>query len=477
MQSFEVDSASFTATPQQGQEISLVNNASPRCSINVPTVTGINILKTNNIQDIDSIKDHLKTMGLEVVKILYFRYSDDSMEVVLFYCINDQGQYVFVEPPMNIRISQGDISLLNQRFDVISSDIKDKFKATLDKFHTGYAYVCAGGIHYVSHPGSMPKILAYADYDEANDVFDLRDHHFILLPVVQFNRLVSSERVNTIEAYILNANGVMKEIIEKAKLVILLSMKGPFTVFMPSDDKLRDLLKLSEVELRAVILAHVVIGEITNDNVVAIAQNKIAIHKLNNIITSVNSGTVRGKITSDKIIRKCNGTIYRIDAVFTPAQKEFNLPQKSDIDDVITNPDIMSVTMNMRHAMYLHNYQKHGILFSSINSLLEMASLMEKEIYPKLYAKDNSLLKNSEKYLNLFYSENVPCGAKTPAMSQLEADLRNDNIEFDKLTRISNQFASMKIEVEKLILKMAQIDQKIHIDDKDRLMMTGENES
>ena len=464
-------------------------------SISSSKISGINIL--TSVVGIDDIETKLKSCGLELKKILYFDYGTGKRDAILFYCITVHGQYVMIIPPGGTDVQSGDLALIPQRVGVLPSSTIETISSKLSNMHTDHVYISAGGIHLVTEQGNVSTWYGYADYKIAQTIFDIKKHHYILIPALQLDKLIEPARLNTLEAHInrFDKTGVMAAILKKSGLEKLFTMKGPITVFMPTDEHLNKLLNIQDDQLQAILLAHIVIGriELKDDNTtqqkettavltspdkipsldstatehVAIAQNKIEIKRVNGIIVSVKSGSIESKVhigDEMKPIHKYNGILYRINSVFTPINKSFKMPDRSDFDDVATIFDINRSTMEIRLVQYEINHQKHRELIEVISHIAINASTIIKEINDKYTEDGINLLKDSKLLMDLFYSREVPCSELCVEMDQLAELVKNENMKFEKLLRVSTQVSSTKVAMEQLLLKLARIDQKLHVD-------------
>lgn len=438
----------------------------------LPSVNGVNVLSDHN--DVNQMKTKLQSMGITVKSILYFSYGSAST-LAFFYAQTSQGQYFLIESPTGVPVYGGGVSLNYQRVDVLQTNILEQFKTELAGIHTEYAFVCGGGIHHVKNRGEIHNIYGYDNYDSAKAVFDIKKYHFIVIPAVCYINLVDSSRLNTIEAYInaQDTKGKMASIMEKADLTRLLTMSGPFTFFMPIDSRLDKIQSLDPKRLQSVVLAHIVIGRIEHNTptkeetleYVSIAQNKITVVRKDGKIVSVSSGNQTAKVLDTNPVNKFNGLIYRIDAVFNPVSTEFTMPSKSDFDDVVTVFDINKSTMEIRRAQYAINRKSQETMFT----LLEYISNKTKELYDEINIKSHSdgdsLIEKSNSLLTMFYDEDVLTKERTPKFQQLETEIRSENEEFERLLRVSNKFASLKVPLEKTLLKISRIDQQFHMID------------
>lgn len=482
---------------------------SQNVSINRPTAPsilprngGVNIL--NQTVGIDNIKSRLKQMGIEVKKILYFHYSDGSIVAALLYCMTTQGQCVIVEPPVGTTVYGGDLSLTQQRVGVLPTSTIARFAEALKNIYTGYAFICGGGIHFIRKLGEEPVLYGYLDYDSAERIFDIKKYHYLLVPAVSFDQLVEPVRMNTLEAYIsmMDKSGFMKKAIMKTGLDKLLTMKGPMTIFMPDDEHLSKLLDLDIDRLKATLLAHVIVGRIdsrkgdegtketisngqtlTDANQVstlgsesseftAIAQNKISVQKVQGLVVKVSSGGTDARPSAQRpnsdqksIIRRYNGIIHRIDSVFTPISQTFTMPTRSDIDDLITVFDITRSTMEIRKTQYTFNAENQRIAFTTLEYIRKMADTLYEEINDASEEDGAMLLRDSNALAVLFFTRDVPCEELCAEMDTLTKSVKKQNERYDRLLRVSNQFASMKVPLEEILLKLARIDQKFHVDE------------
>lgn len=490
---------------QSAQVVSITKTKSPNMSSianpqldQLPKMLGVNIL--TEVKTIKDVAVKLDQMGLRIHYLLHFAQGSDQIAVLL-YCISIHGQYVMIEAPPNIKVEGGTLAINYQRVGVLPTNVIDQFAAELSSIYTGYAYICGGGIHYSRSSKQEPVYYGYDDYKMAKAVFDIKKYHYILVPAVSFANLIEPARLNTIEAYInaVSQDDILKQAMHKAGLESFFTMKGPFTIFMPTSSKLIELLNLDPDNLKAVILAHVVVGRIESTStpadkskqirdsnnqealidpnslpvlgsetleLTAIAQNKITVQKVNGVIVKVssNSNNTNSRSSSVKAgVKKYNGIIYFIDTVFDPVSITFKMPERSDIDDVVTVFDISRSTMEIRRAQYSINKKNQENMFEILKNISLMATVLNNEILEKSYVEGQSLLDHSSLLLRLFYSREVPCNTLCEEMDQVAEVVKTENEKFETLLRVSNRLAAMKIPLEKVLLKLARMDQKLHV--------------
>ncbi len=500
-----------SGSPQTAQVISLSRQAPSEGNPNVsqqmdqlPKLAGVNIL--TDVKTIQDVMGKLHQMGIQIRYLLYFNYTDRQV-AALMYCVTIHGQYVIVEPPPNIVVQNGTMSINYQRVGVLPTNVLEQFASELSQIYTGYAYICGGGIHYVRSPKQEPVYYGYDDYRMAKAVFDIKKYHYILVPAVPFINLIEPGRLNTIEAYInaVSDDDVLKQVVIKSGLEKLFTMKGPFTVFMPNSTRLAELLPMDPERLRATILAHVIIGRIESYSTAtdrskqlrtsnspdtltdptslsmvgaeiveftSVAQNKITVHKLNGIITRVSSsvGGTNGQGKSSPVkssVKKYNGILYFIDTVFSPVSISFKMPEKSDLDDVVTVFDINKSTMEIRRAQYNINLRNQSNMFEILMNIGDLAKKLNQDIVNKSDREGQLLLDNSNLLLDMFYTREVPCSDLCVEMDKLAEVVKEENEEFENILRVSNKLAAMKVPLEKVLLKLARMDQKLHVKQQD----------
>jgi len=461
-----VDSSDEKSEVQPSEELVFRRPSDPG---ELPKITGINIMATTS--DLNEITDNLKDMGIEVISIFYAKYPQGP-QVLFIYTMTMHGQYVLIEPPQGTTVQYGDLEIHHQRVQVLQTNIQEMFQKELKDIYTGYAFICSGGIHYVRNVGDEPVIYGYDEYKACKSILGLKSYCFSLIPAVQYSKLAKPERFNTIEAAI-NTNDKFKttqEAIRKSGLISLLTMKGPLTFFLPKESKLKNLLNYSPEKLRATLLAHIVIGRInptdTEDdtaNYQAIAGNKIQITRANGKITKVTSDKKSSNIKNkDDIIRKYNGIVYIIDTTFKPVSENFKMPEKSDLDDIITIFDINKSTMEIRRAQYVVNMSNQQQSLKLLEFIQNFAGKLHKEIQEISEKEGKQLLKDANEFMELFYSRQVPCQDECLRMDKLAEDLRKQNLRFEKIIRQSNILASLKVPLEKFMLKMSRIDRSLN---------------
>lgn len=447
---------------------------------NMPKLSeGNNIL--NNITDIDKIINNLKDMDIMVLARFYSVFHTGRI-CILLYCITTNGQYMFVELPPNTQVTYGDVQINIQRPDVLQSNIREIFKENLKSIMTGYAFICQGGIHYIRSHGEQPLIYGYDDPREMEN-FKLRKFSFIVVPAVNYIKLRSTIRFNTLETAldVIDETKTIRKIFNKAGLISFLTIKGPLTVFLPDTKILKTIENNSEEEIKSILLAHIVIGRIDvinlNDPVIngvslnnnnngqetykAIAQNDIILNKSNGKVEFISITGSNKKIRVLKTIRKFNGIIHIVDSIFTPIQTKFTLPESSDLDDVITIFDVNKATMEIRRAQYDINQenQKQSLILSQYT--LEKTQHLFDVILELSKTKGDKLLKDTTEYMNLFYTRQVPCVDECIRMDDLSEDLTQQNIEYENLIRQSNYLGSLRVAFEEMLLKLSTIEQSL----------------
>lgn len=521
---FEPDMTITNASAMPSENVTI--NKSTRQTL-IPKSTEVNIL--NIPRNIDAIYARLEQCSIIVITVLYNLYNDGTMTAALFYCKTTYGHYLFVEPPPDVVIPAGDLAVMGNRVGFLSKDVTNYFNESLKTTHTGYAFICRNGIQLLTDVGRSITNFIYGDLALAKTLFETKKHHYILVPSVSLSRLAEQERFNTLEVYInhVDKGKIMKELIEKAGLVKLLTVKTPLTLFMPTDEKLATLRGLDQINLLPKLLAHFVVGRvdsIENDKVIppktnstltdssqssqyiettavnAISQNSIAVTKDKGIVTEVKSGDVRAKVLQSisgngdnrlddrarglefgmptdlqlnapsegyeknrSNVSRFNGVIYRIDSILKPVAENFRMPASSDLDDLVTVFDITKSTMEIRRAEYKLNYEKQRTALETIESVYKMYGELRTEIMDRSKSDGSELLKRSNQLHQLLYEEDVPCKTRCQDLVNLQYDLMDRNHEFEILLRVSNKLASLKFAAEKLMHQLSKIDQKLHV--------------
>jgi uncharacterized surface protein with fasciclin (FAS1) repeats len=468
----EVNTTKSQEKAQSGGEVLFSRPNNPGA---LPKVTGVNVLSNPPGLNLDIMRDKLKIFGIEIKYIMISRFADGN-KLIFLYCMTLHGQYVIIESPPNVKVNYGDIELLTQRIGIIQTSVLDTFKEELNNIYTGYAFINTVGIHYVKK-GQLDPIIYEFENESTDHILELEQYHFTLLPAVPYVNLIEPARLNTIEAFInvIDKDKIAKELIDRAGLSLLLTMSGPFTLFLPRKDKLITLKKLSDDKLRATLLAHVVIGRIdTSDlmdsgksigkeeiKLLAISNNEIIITKNNGKIDTITSGNKKTKILST--VRKYNGIIHIIDTIFYPISENFKLPIKSDLDDVVTIFDINRSTMEIRKAQYDVNRHNHEQILTVLKFIKETTIKLYDVINEKTKVNGDRLLADSNELVELFYTRDIPCVDQCLKLDQLAKTVKEENIEFETLLKMSNILGAFKIPIEQMYEKILKVDQRIHI--------------
>lgn len=475
-----VDTKAVSSPVQTPQNISISSMAQATF---VPRLTTVNMMSQPN--SLEEVRSKLKDMGLVLINVLYFVYSDGTMGAALFYCQTVHGQYVMVEPPLAMKVIGGDLSLNIQRVGILPTSTIEFFSKSLDNIHTGYVYVGSGGIQLMRGANQEPVYYGYDNMQSAADIFDLKRYHYLIFPLVNFNKLIEPGRLNTLEAHInQHTKGLMKEVVAKAGLTTLLTMKGPFTIFMPTDNKLKEILGYDQERLRAVMLAHLVPSRIdaqlpTDKNtdksqersnhrngileVTAIAQNKITLNRTDGTVTKLSAAGRDYAIKASDAVHKYNGVLYRFEGLLNPVTQTFKMPDSSDFDNVVTIFDINRSTMEIRRAQYSLNNKTQQDMFETLSHINSVATKLMDEISQQAHVEGNKLLSDSNALMQSFYTREVPCRDLCQELDLLADKVREENEEFERLLRISTRFASLKVPLEETFLKLARIDQRFHV--------------
>lgn len=430
----------------------------------IPRSTGVNIIELTKVKDVQYMKEKLREMGIEI-KYIIFNRTMEGNQLVFLYCVTIYGQYVLVESPPNIKCDIGNLEIAKQRVGILQSNIVDYFREQLEGIYTGHAFICSGGIHYVKYKTQETIIYDYDNFKTAKRLFELKKHHFIVIPSVPFVNLVEANRLNTIEAYInvIDVEGIAKDLISKSGLISLLTMKGPFTFFLPKKDKLKSLASLDNNKIRAVLLAHIVIGKTDSGNeFTAIAQNKINVARNDKgEIQNVTSGNRSSKVFNKT--NKYNGTIYMVDSLFTPIQETFKIPEKSDLDDVVTIFDISRSTMEIRKVEYELNLKNQEQILTLLQYIAQTSRKLYDGINQNSLNLGQQLLKDSNDLMEFFYTREVPCTEKCEKLEELTKKVKTENLDFETLIRASNSLGSLKVTTEKLYQKLLRIEQRLTV--------------
>lgn len=430
----------------------------------IPRATGVNLIDLTKVKDVQYMREKLKEMGIET-KYLIFNRTVNGNRLMFLYCLTIHGQYVLVESPPNISVDVGNLEIAPQRVGILQQNIIDHFKEELNGIYTGYVFICSGGIHYVKYKTQENFIYDYDNFKIAKRLFELKKHHFIIIPAVPYVNLVEANRLNTIEAYIniIDVEGIAKNLITRTGLISLLTMKGPFTFFLPKKDKLKSLASLETDKIKAILLAHIIIGKVDKGNeFTAIAQNKINVTRNEKgEIQTVTSSNRSSKIFSKN--EKYNGTIYVIDSLFTPVQETFRMPEKSDLDDLITIFDISRSTMEIRRVEYSINRKNQEQVLILLEYIVRSTRKLYDDVNRQSENSGQQLLQDSNRLMEFFYTRDVPCSEKCQELDDLTKKVKTENLEFETLLRSSNTLGSLKVSTEKLYQKLLRIEQRLNV--------------
>lgn len=493
--SIGVDESSSSSQIQPADTISI--SAQPQV-VSLPSIKGTSIVASPD--DINTVRSKLLDAGIEMGKILFFAYSDGTVGPALLYCKTTQGQDVLIEPPSNAKILGGDISLNIQRVGVMTTDVVQTFSSEFSKLQTGYAFISPGGIHLARKDSNSPVYYGFDDYKAAKKAFSLKKYHYLVLPLVSYQNLVEPQRLNTLEAYI---NGhekrILSELVNKAGLTSLLTMRGPFTMFIPTNETLEKLSASDPKSLKATLLAHVVLDRIdprsdslsgvgdrangmngkksseilTDRNTIqtigsktitakAIAQNTFDVTITGGSVVKL---TVQGKPIKVKpdVVRRYNGVLYRIDGVLSPVTNEFQMPDRSDFDDVVTIFDISRATMEIKRIQFALNLTEQKSLIRTIEMLQETSTRLYQEVNDSIDKEGTKLLHNSNLLISLFYTREVPCETLCVETDQVAQVVKKQNEELDRLMKISAKFAALKVPMSKALLQLVKVEQHLHV--------------
>ena len=240
--------------------------------------------------------------------------------------------------------------------------------------------------------------------------------------------------------------------------------------------------KKSVDDIRVVLLAHVFVGRtelvIKNDPIIngidssnstnqntkilkSVAQNNITITRVSGKISHISTDTKKN-IKILRTINKYNGVIFIIDNILKPVKTDFILPEKSDMDDVLTIFDINKATMEIRKAQFDVNRHNQEQSIKLIQFIAQSSVKLHREITQLSDTKGLKLINDSNEFMDLFYTRQVPCEKECVRMDKLAEDLRKQNLEFEKILRQSNCLAALKISFEQMMLNLSKIDQTLH---------------
>ena len=151
-----------------------------------------------------------------------------------------------------------------------------------------------------------------------------------------------------------NQFSMLVTLLERSNLVTTLDDEGPFTVFAPTNDAFNQLGinidSISDIELRNILLYHVIPGEIQSADLPAgqtyaatAATNAPELNRLSLLINKSATGIVlnANSTVTNKDMAADNGVIHTIDQVLLP------LDIKGHVD---ANPDLSSLTTGITTA-------------------------------------------------------------------------------------------------------------------------------
>ena len=159
---------------------------------------------------------------------------------------------------------------------------------------------------------------------------------------------------------------------------------------------------------------------------------------------------------------KYNGIIYIIDTIFKPINQNFKMPLKSDLDDIVTIFDINKSTMEIRRAQYAINIRNQQQSLKLLEYIEDLTKKLHGEIGEISEREGKELLKDSNEFMQLFYSRQIPCQNECLRMDKLAEKVRKETMRLEKIIRQSNMLGSLKISLEKLLLKLSRIDRSLN---------------
>lgn len=417
------------------------------------------------ITTIAGIQTKLNENGIEPLVAFLITYPDTVVKFV--YGLTSLGQHVLVELPDGIRMDPpAGIQIKKHEFDIVTSDVRETFDKALTETYTGYCFIGESGITYVRKSGEPAECYAYVEQAKSATDLELTGIKYIVLPTVQFENLMPMDRMNTIESVFAD-DPFLSEYLNGLGLLTFFSLKGPFTVFLPSDKKLKTLERLPRQKQIDIIMAGVITGK-HDSGVVKLKSlmgNQLAINFTKRVLKA--NGIAEQDGSNKEVfflepISKFNGLVFRTNAVFKPVTENFEAPAILDLDGISTILDINMTSATIRAVNEQLNSQRQEQMQRLFKQISASAGELGTVFKTKLAEIRPTIATDTNRFLGFFYSATYPCTELCEEQAASQEKLSRVNAKASKLSSLSNKFSSLKTKIERLYLDLERIHRDLN---------------
>lgn len=462
---------------QSSSTISFV--ASIGQSSHASTLIGVKV--NTEPETYQSVEKYLRDCGLYVERVIYTRTSM-TMIIKAFLCRSNHGDLVMVMAPRDQIIEGGDFEVEYQRETVhlLPTNISNFFlEKVRNDLYTGYAFICNAGIQYFPAGSKNFETYIYGDVNDAIASYDLRKHYYLVIPAVAYEKMIKTERLNTLQIAFEKAEkshpyyADFAKVILESKFLPLLSSEATLTILVPPGPPSSNVKALA---------SHIIIKSFPRNSpnteshsVVSATQagNKVEVFyvdgDLDYFMINDSTGTpVRIDIDTDTpSISKFNGVIH---AVTDPLPafddgRTLEIPATSDLDNVYTIFDLSKSAIMIQNARQKLDVKDQEMLMQMAEKLGVLISEVAVQSHEQMQAHFSVYRDEMNAIQSIFYDKEVPC--KDEICEIYDSGVKRAyaaNEKFQQKAQASAKLTGIVYDIEALYLKLLRIQQEITVE-------------
>lgn len=409
---------------------SAVKNTTPR-------LTNIKIWHPSDNATIGDIYSSLASLNFDILH--KFAIDDQSViKCIFLLCKTSYGHLCMISIPaiecdnsLDDKSRHNAIILENETALIVPFKVRYKYMKKLKNSRIAFIFLTHSGIEGVGNSSNY----IFDDQEEAQKDLNMGQRFYIPLPLIDYDTLVHSSEINNIAYFIRQSSetAFFNKIITNAHLNNLFESDGPYTVFIPNNQAIKNayvndgrfLLEKSNSDVAKIfIMNHTFKGKFDGSH-------KGKITSLQGEEYILENGRITGITTEGKEqlgkplynIKKKNGQIYIIDYILEtkniiPVQLDKNIKIKiSDFDIAEMTYDIWNIQHILNNTIYKDMKEQILLLQNAIEQQEQTFSTDIENI-------NKQIIKASDNIQELIYE------------SEDENDKSNEKKTFDKIDNI-----------------------------------------
>ena len=478
--SISADLQDNTNVMQDASFVSLPFQKSPGGSA-IQSLKGTKI--SRDFETFDSISKYLRLCGIELIHILFSKASFGEDNTIFFICNSIYGDEICVFPPDNFSLKGGDLEISREKRNVryVPDSTTQYFLDKVDaNYPVGLLFVCNAGIQFFPKREDNFMSYIYKNYEVARRNFDLKKHHFKIIPTVAFSSLMPVDRLNTLQIalekisiddnYEPACQDFSKAVLD-SPLAPLMSSEAEFTLLIPP--------YLPEDADFITLASHVIMGRHDYNkegggdftlNAYTKTGKQVTMVYENNFLKSIKiDDETSVEIDDEKTsVSKYNGTILAIKDIMPrlEPEDELQISETSDIENIFTVFDLNRLALIIALARKKFDVEDQNELLKTVNNLNSLAEDVVLSVHKKIKREFEDYKDKMSTIQEKFYNKEISCVepvCEDFRISRVETMV--SNLKFRKSMETSGKLRFVLKELELFMLELYELQQEIEVDE------------